>query len=318
MGTDESVAIGVELAARGASVALVDRYGRVRQRCHAKTLQGRPAMATLEPYLRAIETMLAYAYSEKWYVRGLGVCVPGSVDADVRRPLTIPTLPSLNDFPLCDFLEARYALPTRLHVDVDAALLGEHHAGAGKGFRRLLFLTLNAVVGAALVVDGKLERSAQQYVGHISHMLVSASGPRCSCGKRGCINTLISMEAMQKMVQRALRRGEETSLKQRLLNREYFSPQLLAEEARRGDSVALQVYGEVGRWLGAATAKYITIFEPNILILGGNAVSSDLLLHHVRNALSLHSSANVCTLVEVVPASLGSDAALVGAGVSLF
>ena len=129
---------------------------------------------------------------------------------------------------------------------------------------------------------------------------------------------MVSMEAMQKMVQRALRRGEETSLKQRFLNREYFSPQLLAEEARRGDSVALQVYGEVGRWLGAATAKYINIFEPNILILGGNAVSSDLLLHHVRNALSLHSSANVCTLVEVVPASLGSDAALVGAGVSLF
>jgi glucokinase len=248
----------------------------------------------------------------------VGVCVPGSVDTDARRPLTIPTLPSLNDFPLCDFLEARYALPTRLHVDVDAALLGEHHSGAGKGFRRLLFLTLNAVVGAALVVDGKLERSAQQYVGHISHMLVSASGPRCSCGKRGCINTLVSMEAMQKMVQRALRRGEETSLKQRLLNREYFSPQLLAEEARRGDSVALQVYEEVGRWLGAATAKYITIFEPNILILGGTAVSSDLLLHHVRNALSLHSSSNVCTLVEVVSASLGSDAALVGAGVSLF
>jgi glucokinase len=262
--------------------------------------------------------MLAYAYNEKWNVRGVGVCVPGSVDTDARRPLTIPTLPSLNDFPLCDFLEARYALPTRLHVDVDAALLGEHHSGAGKGFRRLLFLTLNAVVGAALVVDGKLERSAQQYVGHISHMLVSASGPRCSCGKRGCINTLVSMEAMQKMVQRALRRGEETSLKQRLLNREYFSPQLLAEEARRGDSVALQVYGEVGRWLGAATAKYITIFEPNILILGGTAVSSDLLLHHVRNALSLHSSSNVCTLVEVVSASLGSDAALVGAGVSLF
>ncbi len=319
MSTDESVAIGVELAARGANVALVDCYGRVRQRCHARTLQGRPAIATLEPYLRAIETMLAYAYSEKWHVCGLGVCVPGSVDADARRPMMIPTLSTLNSFPLCDFLEAHYALPSRLHVDVDAALLGEHHCGVGKGFRRLLFLTLNAVVGAALVVDGNLERSAQQYVGHISHMLVSANGPRCSCGKRGCINTLVSLEAMQKMVQRALRRGEETSLTQRLLNREYFSPQLVAEEARRGDSVALQVYGEVGRWLAAATTKYINIFEPNILILGGNVVSSsDLLLHHVRNALILRSSSSVCTAVEVVQASLGSDAALVGAGVSLF
>jgi glucokinase len=319
MSTDKSVAIGVELAGGGASVALVDRQGRVHHRCQAKTLHGRPPAATLEPYLRAIEAMLALADAQGLRVRGLGICVPGSIDASLRRPLSIPTLPSLNEFPLCDFLEARYSLPTRLHVDVDAALLGEQHFGAGKGFNRLLFLTVNAVVGAALVIDGKLERSAPQYVGHISHMLVSTSGPRCSCGKRGCINTLISMDAMQKMVQRALRRGEETSLKQRLLNREYFSPQLLAEEAVRGDSVALQVYSEVGRWLGAATARYISLFEPNILILGGGVLfASDLLLKQVRNALLTPSSSRVCSMVEVVPARLGRDATLAGATVPLF
>src|SRR5947209_1908447 len=139
MSTDKSVAIGVELAGRGASVALVDRRGRVHQRCPAKTLHGRPAAATLEPYLRAIEAMLAQADAEGLRVRGLGICVPGSIDPALRRPLLIPTLPSLNDFPLCDFLEARYSLPTQLHVDVDATLLGEQHFGAGKGFNRLLF-----------------------------------------------------------------------------------------------------------------------------------------------------------------------------------
>src|SRR6266567_905770 len=242
MSTGKSDAVGVELAGRGTTVALVDRRGHVRHRLYARTLLGRPAIPTIEPSLRAIETMLSYALTQGFKIRGLGLCLPGTLDNNSRRPLLIPTLPSLNDFPLCDFLEARYSLSTRLHVDVDAALLGEQHFGAGKGFNRLLFLTVNAVVGAALVIDGKVERSVPQYVGHISHMLVTTSGPRCSCGKRGCINTLISMDAMQKMVQRALRRGEETSLKQRLLNREYFSPQLLAEEAVRGDSVALQVY----------------------------------------------------------------------------
>ena len=317
MSTDKSVAIGVELSGSGASVALIDRRGRVRQRCTARTLKGRPAIATLEPYLRAIETLLAYAHADNLRVRGLGLCVPGTLDAAARRPVSIPTLPSFNDFPLCDFLEARYNLPTHLHVDVDAALLGEHRFGAGKGFRRLLFLTVNAVVGVALVVDGKVERSVSQYdgyVGHISHMLVSSHGPMCSCGKRGCINTLVSMEAMQKRVQRALQRGEETSLKQRLLNREYFSSQLLAEEAVRGDTVALQIYGEVGRWLGAATVKYIDLFEPNILILGGGMLNaSNILLPQVRNILTSQTPTQVRTIVEIVPACLGNDAALVGA-----
>ncbi|MEO8956116.1 MAG: ROK family protein [Ktedonobacteraceae bacterium] len=319
MGTDKSVAVGIELSGSGAIVALVDRRGRVRQRCLARMLRGRSAIATLEPSLRAIETILAYAHAETLRVSGLGVCVPGTLDATGRRPLLIPTLPSLNDFPLCDFLTARYCLPTHLHVDVDAALLGEHRFGAGKGFHRLLFLTVNAVVGAALVVDGKVERSAPQYVGHISHMLVSSHGPLCSCGKRGCINTLVSMEAMQKMVQRALQRGEETSLRQRLLNREYFSPQLLAEEAVRGDSVALQVYGKVGRWLGTATAKYISLFDPNIFIIGGGILSTnDLLLSQVRTVLRTQTLTAIPQNVEVVPACLGSDAALVGAVVPLF
>ena len=317
--TDKSVAVGVEIAGSRATVALIDRHGRIRYRCYAKTLWGRPAAATLEPYLRSIETALAYAKSEGLCVRGLGVCIPGTLDRTTRRPLLIPTLPSLNDFPVCDLLEAHYDLPTHLHVDVDAAVLGEYHFGAGKGFRRLLFLTVNAVVGASLFIDGKLERSAQEYVGHVCHLLVSTNGPRCSCGKRGCINTLVSMEAMQKMVQRALRRGEQTSLLQRLSNREYFSQQLLAEEALRGDTVALQVYAEVGRWLGAATAKYINIFEPNVLILGGGMLSaSELLLALVRSTLMTQSPTKKYSELEIVPSRLGVDAALIGVAVSLF
>jgi glucokinase len=317
--SNKSVALGVEIAGSRATVALVDRHGRIRHRCYAKTLWGRPAAATLEPYLRAIEAAITYAKSEGLRVRGLGISIPGTLNQATRRPLLIPTLPSLNDFPMCDLLEARYNLPSQLYVDVDAAVLGEYHFGAGKGFRRLLFLAVNAVVGAALVIDGKLEQSAQEYVGHVCHMLVSTNGPRCSCGKRGCINTLVSMEAIKKMVQRALRRGEQTSLLQRLHNHEYLSQELLAEEAIRGDKVALQVYGEVGRWLGAATARYMSIFEPNVLILGGGILSaSQLLLSQVRGALMEQSSSNVYNMLVVAPSRLGADAALIGAAVPFF
>ena len=312
--TDKRVAIGVEIAGSRATFALVDHHGRIRHRCYAKTLRGRPATATLEPYLRTLETVLMYAKSEGLLICGLGVSIPGILDLINRRPQTIPILPSLNDFPLCDFLEARYNLSVQLQVDIDAALLGEYYFGAGKGYRRLLFLNVNAVVGAAIIIDGKLEPSDQEYVGHVCHIPVSMSGPRCSCGKYGCINTLISMEAIQKMVQRALRRGEQTSLVRRLNDREHFSQQLLAEEALRGDTIALQVYGEVGKWLGAATAKYINIYEPNVLILGGGMLcANELLIANVRSSLMAQSSSKVCDILEVVPSRLGADAALIGA-----
>ncbi|HEU5229612.1 MAG TPA: ROK family protein [Ktedonobacteraceae bacterium] len=319
MSTDSSVGVGVEIGGGKTTVALIDSRGRVCHRYQAKTLRGRPALATLDPYLRVIDAALADAQNARLPVRGIGVSIPGSLDPEARRPLHVPILPALNGFPLKDLLETRYHLPTCLHVDVDAAMLGEHRFGAGQGFRRLLFLTVNAVVGASLVIDGELIRQPQ-YVGHICHVPVATSGPRCSCGKRGCINSLVSMEAVQKMVQRALRRDEESSLIRRLLNRECFSPQLLAEEALRGDSVAVQIYSEVGRWLGAAIAKYINLFEPNGLILGGGVLhASELLLTHVRNSLTppSNTSSQVCTMVEVVAAVLGSDAALIGAAVPL-
>ncbi len=317
MNMDRSVAVGVEITGKRATVALVDRHGHIRRRCQAKTLWGRPANATLEPYVRAIDTLLAEAQTEGWSVCGMGISIPGTLDQTSRNPLLIPSLPSLNGFPLCDLLEARYGLPTRLSVDVDAALVGEYGFGGGEGARRLLFLTVDAVVGAAMIIEGKIEQTARQYVGHVCHVSVAATGPRCSCGKRGCINTLVSLDAMQKMVQRAVRRGEETSLTQRLLNREDFSPQLLAEEAGRGDSVALQIYSEVGRWLGAAVTHYVSIFGPDMLILGGGILSAgDLLLSQMRSALL--SSPQGRSMVEIVPARLGSDAALIGAAAACF
>jgi glucokinase len=319
MGIDKSVAVGVEVTVSGATVALVDRHGRVHHRLYAKTLRGRPAAATLEPYLRCIEQMLGYASAEGFDVCGLGISVPGTLDRGSRRPLLIPTLPALNGIPLCDLLETRFELPTHLHVDVDAALLGEYRFGVGKGLRRLLFLTVNAVVGAAFIVDGKIEQPAQQYTGHVCHIPVATNGLRCSCGKRGCINTLVSIDAMQRMVLRALRRGEETSLASRLSNGEYFSPQLLAEEAARGDSVALQVFSEMGRWLGAVSAIYIDTFAPDMLILGGGALgANELLLQQVRNTLMMHISTREYNKVEVVSAHLGSDAVLVGVAAPLF
>lgn len=316
--TDNHVALSVEMGGSQATIALVDGQGRVRLRRRAKMLWNRPPAPTLEPCLRAIDDALAFARASRWRVRGLGVALPGSLDLTSRRPTVIPALPSLNHFPLADMLEARYNLPVSLRVDVDAAALGEYHFGIGRGFRRLLLLSANAVVGASWIIDGQIETAPQEYVGHICHLPISSSGPRCSCGKRGCINTLITLDALQRAIQRALRRGEQTSLLRRLSNRERLSLQLLAEEAQAGDAVASQLYTEVSRWLGAASARYIDTFEPNALILGGFFSTSELLLSAIRHALgSRSSSSRVCSMVEIATATLGEDAPLLGAAVSL-
>jgi glucokinase len=309
----------VVIEGRQTTVALVDRHGCVVRRCIAKTLHGRPPLATLDPYLRALDALLSYARDHDLCVQGIGVSLPGSLDDTRHRPLIVPVLPALNGFPLYDLLSARYALPVELHVDVDAALVGEQRLGAGRGVASLLYLRTNAVVGASLSVDGKVQRTLEPHLGHVCHISVATTmnSSRCSCGKRGCINTLISADALQRIVQRAQRRGEESNLMRRLLNQEQFSSALLAEEAALGDGLALRVYDEMGRWLSVAITKYMELFEPDMFILGGSIISTnDLLLSRVSYPLERTSNSRVCSMVKVVPALLGADAALTGTALS--
>ncbi len=319
MSDDKGVAVGIEIGGEQATMALVDRHGHIYRRSTAKTLRGRPALATLEPYVRAIDALLESAQTDGFSVEGIGISIPGSVNPITLRPVQVPMFPALNGFPLCDLLESRYHVSVALHADVDAAILGEHFFGVGGEQQRLLFLTMNAVVGASFVADGQLEREGKQYIGHICHVPISTSGPRCSCGKYGCINTLISIDAMKRMVQRALRRGEETTLTQRFLNHEYLSYQLLAEEANRGDSLAVRIYREVARWLCAAIMQYINLFKPTIFIVGGSVLDAgDLLFNQIRIALDGKQFAEISRSLRIVPAYLGRDAALIGATVPLF
>lgn len=311
---DKNVAVALEISSGTSTIALVDKRGEIRYRCDARTLWGRPAAATLDPYLKAIEHALAYAKAEGWRVRGLGVALPGALDETLRRPQAVAILPSLNTFPLCDALEARYDLPVHLCVDVDAAALAEYYLGEGKGCRKLLYLTLNAVMGGSLLVDGVPLRSPRLSLGHVAHLLVSNGGPRCSCGKRGCINTFASLEALQRGVVRALRRGDETSITQRVQQGEQLSLPMLREEARLGDSVASQLYSEVERWLIVASLYALKLYEPDMLLLGGSMLAAgESLVEGIRGGLS-----DGRISIHIAMSRFGRDAALIGATVPLF
>ncbi|WP_376794311.1 ROK family protein [Thermogemmatispora sp.] len=316
---EQSAAVGVEIGSSRATIAIISGDGQVRERIEARTLRGRPARATLEPYLRAIDAALQRAEGAGYALRGIGLALPGKLDQTYRRPFLIPLLPSLNHFPLCDLLETRYHLPVQLHCDVDAAALGECAFGAARSRRRTLLLTVQAVVGAALICDGQPEPAARECTGHVCHLPVANTGPRCSCGRRGCISTLVSLEALQRLIQRAARKGETSSLIQRLSNRELFSAQLLAEEATRGDGLALSIYQEVGHWLGIAIAYYLRHFAPEVVVLGNGLLNADpLLLSHLRRSLLSHLGSQPAELAQraadlcIVPAHLGRDAALIG------
>src|SRR6202035_5387300 len=124
---------------------------------------------------------------------------------------------------------------------------------------------------------------------------------------------------IQKLALRSFQRAEENGSASSLIARGALNAQTLAEEAMRGDAVALRIYEEIGRWLGAAVARYIGLYSPDALILGGSVLSAnEVLFASIQSTLTMHVSTVTQAPVKIALAHLGSDAALIGASVALF
>jgi len=118
---------------------------------------------------------------------------------------------------------------------------------------------------------------------------------------------------------RSFQRAEENGSASSLIARGALNANILAEEAMQGDPVALHIYEEIGRWLGAAVARYIALYSPDALILGGSVLSAnEVLFASIQSTLTMHVATITDRPVKIALAHLGSDAALIGASVALF
>jgi predicted NBD/HSP70 family sugar kinase len=158
------------------------------------------------------------------------------------------------------------------------------------------------------VIDGHVFSGTQGFSGEIGHCAVVAGGPLCSCGMRGCLETLVSGPAIVRAAEAALVAGEQTSLR----SATPLDQAAVANAARAGDAVALRIYAAVGEHLGVGVSYLVNILDPQMIVLGGGVMEAgDLLLEGTRSSIARHSLKG--SRIPVVVSALGDDAGLIGA-----
>lgn len=238
----------------------------------------------------------------------LGVALPGFLDAARERTLHLQNLPALNGFPLKRALSGRTGYPVILDADSNAGAFGEARLGAGRGARRVLYLTLGTGVGAAMVVEGELVRVANHTVGQVAHLPLDPSGPRCSCGARGCIESVLGARGIVWRASRAAKSGARIPPGARR------SPAALAEAAAAGSRGAARIFTELGSLLGAALAMLSNFLSPERIVLGGGiARAGEHLLGPARSALLARVHPRLRGGLTLVPARLGLFSGATGA-----
>lgn len=247
---------------------------------------------------------------------GLGVGVPGVLDSGGGIVIKSPNFPDWDGFPLREKLLKPLSYPVVLENDANAAAVGEQWLGAGRGEASFLFITLGTGVGGGLIINGALWKGTRGKAGEFGHMVVEPDGPLCGCGGHGCLEVYASAQGIVRMVRDALR-GEKASLIGEWADKggKAIDPELVTRAALQGDSLALEVYRKLGRYLGIALVDVINLLDINCFILGGGISHAfpyfiGPLMQEVRERIFGISGKEI----RVIKAQCGEDAGLLGAG----
>jgi glucokinase len=303
--------LGVDLGGTKILTAVVDETGRVAARVRAPTPQTGPA-AVVEAIAASADRALAAAGVPRGALRAAGVGAPGPADPVTGTVFAPPNLPGWGDVPLADLLRARLEVPVAVENDANAAALGEHWLGAGRGVDDLLYITVGTGIGGGLILRGELYAGVSGTAGEVGHMVIVADGPRCACGRLGCLEAVASGRAIAREARAALDAGRPSVLA--AVAADALDAQAVARAAAEGDPLAREVFARAARYLGLAVANLVHLLNPALVVVGGGvAQAGALLLAPVRRIVESEAFARPAAAVRIVPAALGPDAGALGA-----
>ena len=299
----------VDLGGTHLRTATVDQSGDVHSRIKQTTPAADFAGQIIEAIVSAATQCREEASATGHSVKALSIVVPGTVNAEAGRAIKVPNVPCLDGFDVVEALACALHLPVILENDANAAALGELWRGAARGRRTIVCLTLGTGVGGGIILDGKLWRGANGYAGEIGHTCVEPRGMKCACGSRGCLEAYASATAVVRMANEAKPRYPASDL----ANETELSSEKIYRAGSQGDELAVEVFRQMGFYLGVAVANVINIFDPEMIVIGGGVANAwNLFEPHMMHEVSQRRfSPGVAA--RIVRAECGDDAGLLGA-----
>lgn len=293
----------VDIGGTKIAVGIVDDGGKVLCRVEAATETCREYSRGLEEIIRMMREASRKAGVK---LSGIGIGSTGWVYPFTGEFGDVDFLPGWNGSNPVQDLEREFNVRVALENDGDAAALGEAGWGAARGKSRLIYVTVGTGIGGGIVLDGKLYRGVDRSHPEVGHLVIDASGPPCTCGFRGCWEALATGPAMAAWYKSTAAAGSSPAGK--------LSAKQIFQLAREGDALARQAVGRETYYLGLGLANLITLFVPEVIVLGGSVMkSADLLLEPVRKVIAQGCRFVPYQKTELAVASLGEDANLIGA-----
>jgi glucokinase len=300
-------AIGVDVGGTKIAAGVVTPEGEILNEVRY------PTAASSERLLSSIARAIAEVKDGFDEVGGACLAVPGFVLTAENKVIFAPNLHAIEGIPLKEEIGERTGLPVTVENDANAAAWGEFRFGAGSEVEHLVFITLGTGVGGGVIMHGVLLRGAQGAGGELGHVTIQATGPRCNCGNRGCLEALASGTAIQRRAREVANEKPDSALGRLATERKVLGEDV-TELAQEGDEAAVSVLEEAGTWLGIGLAGFVNVFNPEVIAIGGGvAKASEFILPPAREEVRLRARSPSRDLVEIKEATLGPESGVLGA-----
>jgi glucokinase len=264
------VVLGIDIGSSQVRAGMVDEAGAILA---SRTVATPP---DLDALLGSLQDAIGWLLEATAPPAGVGVGCKGIIDPDTTRVETLRgALHYLEGLRLSDLLGLPPDVPVFADNDARVAMAGEMVWGAARGRQNALMLTLGTGVGGAALVHGQLLRGHSGVAGHLGHITVDPDGALCACGNRGCLETVFSARAIEGEAWAAVHRGCASTLTTLFRDQpQLASCRTIFQAAREGDELSQSIVSRAIHRLAAAIAGLLNVFDPEVVILGGQVADA--------------------------------------------
>jgi glucokinase len=307
----ERIVIGVDLGGTTTTAGLVDEELNLLE-----AVERMSATSSQEELLQSLEEIIVELVERSPSpVAAIGFGIPSMIDRSAGKAVMSVNVP-LEDIEFTSHMSELTGLPVYIDNDANVAALAEWRAGAGQGCDDMIMITLGTGIGGGIIADGKVYRGATGSAAELGHMVIDVNGPDCpgACDNKGCFETLASGTALARFAREEAVENPDSPLGRAHAAGEILDGRLVAGLARDGDTRAARVMDKVGFYLGVGITNLVNIFNPKVFVIGGGvARAGDLLIDPAMKTLKTRGLRPNRDVVEVVTASLGPEAGMLGA-----
>lgn len=305
--------LGIDLGGTNIAVGLTDDNGALLCRHSNPTGVGRGRETILADICRtAVEVCEKYGISTK-EVQSIGIGVPGSVNK-AECKMVFGTNLGINQVRFEPVFRPAFSCPVYIDNDANCAALGECYGGAGVGCDSMIMVTLGTGIGGGLVFGGRIFSGCGDVAGEIGHMIIQVNGEPCNCGKRGCWESYASATGLIRQIKQVMREHPESLLHQVAEEQGGISALNLFLARDRGDAAAQELFDRYVTYLAVGIGNLVAIVQPDRIVVGGGiAGQGEKLLGPVRELVYRDLMKAEGRETEIVAATAGNDAGIIGA-----